>query len=84
MRFYFRLTNGEAYEDYEGVDLPDVAAAEHEGAKVAGEWVRDNPDTFLKDGILKVEILDAERLLVASIDVAIVRAGLRLVSSHEH
>ena len=37
--------------------------------------LRDNPDIFLLDGILKVEILNEQKDLVATIDIAIVRPG---------
>lgn len=73
MRYYFRLTDGETYDDNEGVDMLDAAAAEREAAKVAAEWLRDNPDTFVRDGVLKVQILDEEKQLVATINVGINR-----------
>jgi len=75
MRYYFKLTDGEVYDDNEGVDLLDTGAAEREATRVATEWMRDNPDTFLEDGVLKVEILDAMRALVATIDVEIRRTS---------
>jgi len=78
MRYFFKLTDGEIYDDNQGVDISDTAAAEREAALIAAEWLRDNPDTFLRDGILKVEILDEQKDLVATIDIAIVRlAGPR-------
>ncbi|MDR6533309.1 hypothetical protein J2800_004071 [Caulobacter rhizosphaerae] len=75
MRYFFKLTDGEIYDDNQGVDISDTAAAEREAALIAAEWLRDNPDTFLRDGILKVEILDEQKDLVATIDIAIVRPG---------
>jgi len=75
MRYYFKLTDGEVYDDNEGVDLLDTGAAESEATRVATEWMRDNPDTFLEDGVLKVEILDETRSLVATIDVEIRRTS---------
>lgn len=75
MRYFFKLTDGEIYDDNQGVDISDTAAAEREAALIATEWLRDNPDTFLRDGILKVEILDEQKDLVATIDIAIVRPG---------
>jgi hypothetical protein len=74
MRYYFKLTDGEVYNDHEGADLPDVHAAEDEATRIATEWLRDNPDTFLQEGALRVQILDAHSELVATIRVAIERA----------
>ena len=73
MRYFFKLTDGEIYDDNDGVDIMDTAAAEREAALIAAEWLRDNPDTFLRDGVLKVEILDEQKELVATIDIGIVR-----------
>jgi hypothetical protein len=75
MRYFFKLTDGEIYDDNQGVDIMDTVAAEREAALIAAEWLRDNPDTFLRDGVLKVEILDEQKELVATIDIAIVRPG---------
>ena len=75
MRYFFKLTDGEIYDDNQGVDLMDTVAAEREAALIAAEWLRDNPDTFLRDGVLKVEIQDEQKELVATIDIAIVRPG---------
>jgi hypothetical protein len=73
MRYYFRLTDGETYDDSEGGDIADTTAAEREAALITAEWLRDNPDTFLRDGVLKVEILDAQKDLVATLEVSIAR-----------
>ncbi|HWW25410.1 MAG TPA: hypothetical protein VNZ85_05885 [Caulobacter sp.] len=73
MRYYFRLTDGETYDDNEGVDMQDPVAAEREAAKIAAEWLRDNPDSFVRDRVLKVQILDEERQLVATINIGINR-----------
>ena len=74
MRYYFKLMDGEVYNDHEGADLANIHAAEDEATRIATEWLRDNPDTFLQEGALMVQILDAHRQLVATIRVAIERA----------
>ena len=48
-------------------------AAEAEAAKIAAEWLRDNPETFRQDGVLKVEILDDAKDLVATVVITLER-----------
>jgi hypothetical protein len=51
--------NGERLTDAEGIDLPDVSAAQTAAIKLAGELLKNTPDLLRETTDLKVEVMDA-------------------------
>lgn len=75
MRYYFTLKDGETFNDTDGSDLADLKAAEREASKIAAEWLRDNPDAFVDERQLQVQILDENRRPVGLVTLTLAPRG---------
>jgi hypothetical protein len=74
-RFYFDIREGRDFvADKEGVELPDLDAAELEAAKAAAEIGRDKlPAGKLRKIAIEVRNKDSQRVLTATVSLEIDR-----------
>jgi len=59
-RYFFDTQDGEAVADAEGVELPDLAAAQIEAVRLAGELLREHAEQFWLTRIFSVSVTDAQ------------------------
>jgi hypothetical protein len=69
-RFYFHTEDGVRIDDDEGADLPSLADARREGARVLGEMLRERPDAFWADGGLSLTVTDESGLTLFTLEVS--------------
>lgn len=70
-RFFFHTTNGKLTTDAEGIDLPDVSAAQTAAIKLAGELLQITPDLLRETKNLEVEVADAKALVLFKVLVSV-------------
>ena len=66
-RFFFHRTDGTFDPDNEGTDFPDLATARSEAIRFAAETVRDDPEEVWAGDTFRVEVSDAEGMLLCTI-----------------
>ncbi len=59
-RFYFNTLDGEAVADAEGVELPDIAAAQVEAVRLTGELLREHAEHFWATRNFAVTVTDEQ------------------------
>ena len=74
-RFFFDIRDGSKFvADEEGMELPDLDAAEREAAEAAAEMGRDKlPGSKLRRIIVEVRDEEGQRLLTATVSLDVVR-----------
>jgi hypothetical protein len=68
-RYYFNTADGHVEVDEEGQELPNAVAARTEGVRFLGEILRDNPPELWEGGEFRVDVTNADGLLLYSIAV---------------
>ncbi len=68
-RFLFSLSDGVPHPDEESVDLPDVAAARGEAARVLSDALKLRSEEFWRDGRWVLTVSDERGLVLFSIYV---------------
>lgn len=71
-RYYFNVIDGRGYADTEGVDLPDVTAAQRFGIRHAGEVLREDAERLRPDADWYLEITDAAGHVVLRLDFRVI------------
>ena len=62
-RYYFNLQNGTPFEDSDGLDLPNLAAARDEATGFARDMMRNKPNKHdWSDWIVRVEDENRKRV----------------------
>lgn len=69
-RFYFDLVDGLHSGDAEGAELQSVIEARLEAVRLAGAYVRDNPELVQDSSVFRVLVFDEGRTLLTTITVA--------------
>ncbi len=57
-RYFFNTQDGEAVVDVEGVELPDLAAAQINAVQLLGELLREHAVEFWKTRVYSVTVTD--------------------------
>ncbi len=57
-RYFFHSADGVREPDRDGTELPDIAAAQLEAIKYAGEVLTHTPETLGDSGQWRVEVVD--------------------------
>lgn len=57
-RYFFDTQDGQAVADAEGVELPNLAAAEIEAVRLAGELLREHAEEFWRSRVFSVSVTD--------------------------
>ena len=69
MLYFFNLAGAIYDPDVEGVELPTMAAARAAAAVYAGELIRERPDLAWMGEELRVEVTDANQLVLFTVIV---------------
>jgi hypothetical protein len=69
MRFFFNLAGAVYDPDQEGHELDTMAEARIEGARLAGEMIRDQPGLAWAGDELRVEVTDSNQILLCTVIV---------------
>ena len=70
MRLFFNLAGAVHDPDNDGVELPDIGAAREQAVKFAGEYINHRPEAVWLGDELRLEVTDANRLLLFTLIVA--------------
>lgn len=68
-RYYFNQIDGEFKPDDEGLELASMHDARLEAVRYAGEVLRDHPSLVWKGDDFRVEVTDAQQLLLFTVIV---------------
>ena len=69
MRFFFNLAGAVHDPDNDGIELESMAAARTMAVQAAGELIRDRPEIVWMGEEARVEVTDANRLLLFTVIV---------------
>jgi hypothetical protein len=80
-RYFFNVRGPPACADDEGTELPDLATAELEAVRLAGQMLFDNPTVLLTSSKWTVEVADVDGVVfllrVSTLEVAKPQARAR-------
>jgi hypothetical protein len=80
-RYFFNVRGPPALVDDEGTELPDLATAELEAVRLAGQMLFDNPTVLLTSSKWTVEVADVDGVVfllrVSTLEVAKPQARAR-------
>ena len=71
MRYYFQTEDGRCYPDRDGTELPDVAAACVESAKVLADFLKYKPRELWAHDCLSVQVSDDAGLVLFTLNVSV-------------
>ena len=66
-RYFFNIQKDDHEPDRVGADLPDLAAAQVEAARMMGEDMRDYPALFLNDEEWQIAVSDERGLVLFTV-----------------
>lgn len=69
-RYHFTMCEGGATtSDIEGTELPTVQRARQEALRLAGDLLRDAPDTFWSDPEWRLEVSDGVGMMLFTLTI---------------
>jgi len=69
-RYFFHSEDGRPRADYEGTELPSLAAARVEAVRVMGDILKEEPEQVLETGSLRLTVTDQTGLIYFALDLA--------------
>ena len=74
MRYFFNEMDGEYRPDYEGQEIATLKEARLEAVRYAGEVMRDHPTLVWTGQDFRIEVTDADQLLLFTVIIVGVNA----------
>lgn len=72
--YHFNIHDGFDLPDRDGHELPDLAAAKRFAVMLGGELIRDHADAFWKHGDWRMDVTNADGLLLFALHFTAVEA----------
>lgn len=83
MRYFFNQVNGELKLDDEGIEFPTIHEARLEAVRYASEVMRDHPTLVWTGEDFRVEVTDANNLVMFTVIVVGVNSPAGSVSASQ-
>ena len=78
--YHFHTVDGQRWSDPEGLELPNEQAARVEAVHFASEALRGRADELWREGQWRVEVTDAQNVLLCTVIVLGIDAPPRTLS----
>lgn len=82
--YHFNIHDGFDLPDRDGQDLPDLNAARRFAVMLSGELLRDHADEFWRHGDWRMDVTDADGLMLFALHFTAVEAPAIQGMAHAH